>query len=237
MGLRKLLRRALACPEAPAASVSPFDLHKYASDGQFDYRAYRDAQIAKAQKDTADIWADPKTLDLIAEHARTHVPTPGLVLCHGSKSGMESTYLAEKLGYDGLGTDISPPPGAIGVVEWDFHELNDAWRGKAAVIYSNALDHAYDPKKALDAWVDQLLPGGLIYIEHTILHGPQGVSASDPFGAEPMIMPYLVLEWGRGSYCVREILRTPHKKPHWKPTDGVRMDTDLDIWIFVIGQI
>lgn len=119
----------------------------------------------------------------------------------------------------------------------DFHERNENWVASASIVYTNALDHSFDPKKALDVWIEQLAPGGLIFVEHTMLHGPKGASASDPFGAEPWIMPYLVLEWGQGVYCVHDMIKTPHKKPHWKPTDGKREDTDLDVWIFVIGRL
>ena len=210
---------------------------EYGSHGSFDYVAYRNAQIRKAKKDRGDVWADPKTLDIIAEYARQRIDSIGFAICHGSKSGMESSYLANSLGCKAIGTDIAPPPSAEGVVEWDFHEQSDEWRGRASVIYTNALDHAYNPKKAMDAWVDQLAPGGLVFIEHTMRHAPQGSSESDPFGAHPLIMPYLVLEWGAGRYCVIDIIKPPHKKPHWKPTGGVRADTDLDIWVFVVASI
>ncbi|WP_299150694.1 hypothetical protein [uncultured Tateyamaria sp.] len=201
-----------------------------------DYEAYRDVQIRKANADTGDVWADPKTLDIIATYVLKKVPDISFVLCHGSKSGMESSYLADKLGCEGLGTDIAPPEHAEGVEEWDFHERRADWNGRASLIYTNALDHSYEPKKALDCWVEQLAPGGRIIIEHTMLHGPEGASKSDPFGAHPLIMPYLVLEWGSGAYCVQEIIVAPHKKPHWKPVDGTREDTDLDIWLYVIGR-
>lgn len=235
MGLKSWLH-AKRHQKSPPSEAGLFELHKYEVDGEFDYQSYRASQIHKAKSDTGDVWADPKTLDLIAEYAQTHLSSSSFLLCHGSKSGMESDYLAKKLGCDGLGTDISPPNAAKGVVEWDFHERCDDWVGRASLIYTNALDHSYDPKKALDTWVDQLAPGGLIFVEHTMLHGPAGAGASDPFGAHPLIMPYLVLTWGQGAYFVRDLIKAPHRKPHWKPTDGVRQNTDLDIWIFVIGR-
>jgi hypothetical protein len=215
--------------------VKQFDYRS--EDGSFDYDKYRKAQIRKAETDSADVWADPQTLNVIADYAKQHIQSADLVICHGSKAGMESTYLAKALGCEGIGTDIAPPAHATGVVQWDFHEDSAEWKGRASVIYTNALDHAYDPKKALNAWVKQLVPDGLIFIEHTMLHAPQGASSSDPFGAHPYIMPYLVVEWGRREYCVIDIIKPPHKKPHWRPTNGVRQETELDIWIFVIGKI
>lgn len=226
---------------APSAAPERSSLvmqFRFGEDGRFDYDAYRRAQTAKARSNVGDVWADPKTLDLIADYAAARIGASGFVLCHGVKSGVESAHLGRRLGCAALGTDIAPPPGSQGVVEWDFHERNPDWVGRASVVYTNALDHAYDPGKAMDAWVEQLAPGGLIFVEHTMLHGPDAATEADPFGAHPLIMPYLVLEWGRGRYCVRDIIRPPHKKPHWKPTEnGVRADTDLDIWIFVIGRL
>ncbi|MBG6148074.1 hypothetical protein IWQ51_006230 [Labrenzia sp. EL_142] len=201
-------------------------------DGAFDYKKYRKAQVKKAQTDSGDIWADAKTLDLVADYTKRKLGKAELVICHGSKSGFESNHLAEALACEGIGTDIAPPDNARGVVQLDFHEVAPEWEGRASVVYTNALDHAYDPKKAVDAWVKQLAPNGMIFIEHTMLHAPEGSSASDPFGAHPLIMPYLVLEWGAGEYCVTEILKPDHKKPHWRTEE----ETDLDIWLFVIRK-
>jgi hypothetical protein len=229
--------RAFLKPEkaSPAELVALFEFKS--EDGTFDYEKYRKEQTRKAKKDPMAIWADPKTLDVIAEYAKQRIPSIDLVICHGSKAGMESNHLANALRCEGIGTDIAPPDHAEGVVQWDFHEDAPQWNGRASVIYTNALDHAYDPKKAMDAWVRQLAPGGMIFIEHTMLHAPEGSSASDPFGAHPLIMPYLVLEWGRGEYCVIDIIKPPHKKPYWMPTEGERKETDFDIWIFVINKI
>ncbi|TYC50261.1 class I SAM-dependent methyltransferase [Rhodobacterales bacterium] len=202
------------------------------ADGSFDYQKYLDEQVKKAKSDVGDVWADEKTLELIADYTKRALGKADLVICHGSKSGMESMHLANSLGCDGIGTDIAPPESAQGVVQWDFHEDKPEWIGRASVIYTNALDHSYDPKKAVDAWAKQLAPDGLIFIEHTMLHAPEGSSKSDPFGAHPLIMPYLVLEWGQGKYCVTDILKPPHKKPHWKTKE----ETNLDIWIFVIRK-
>jgi hypothetical protein len=48
-------------------------------------------------------------------------------------------------------------------------------------------------------------------------------------------MPY---EWGSGRYCVVDIMKMPHKKPYWKGAaiGGERPDTDIDIWVFVVGK-
>jgi len=233
--LRSRIKAAL---EALTAS-GPLPLVRQFTYSDADtYAAYRAAQIRKAARDTADVWADEKTLDLIADYARARVPDLGFGICHGSKGGFESRYLAARLGCEVIGTDIAPPPNAAGVIAWDFHEPRKEWIGRAGLIYTNAFDHAFDPRKAMNTWVEQLAPGGLIFIEHTLMHGPQTVTESDPFGAHPLVMPYLVLDWGKGRYCVSDIIRPAHKKPYWKgaANGGTREQTNLDIWVFVVTK-
>ncbi|MEM9523609.1 MAG: hypothetical protein AAF982_06395 [Pseudomonadota bacterium] len=210
---------------------------EYMKDGGFDYDLYRAWQIRKARKDELDNWADEKTLGVISEYAKTKRGIFNHVICHGSKSGMEAVFLGERLNCPAFGTDLTPPPHAQNVVEWDFHERRDDWVGLASVMYTNSLDHAYDPKKAMDTWVEQLEPEGLIFIEHTMLSAPEAASFTDPFGAHPLVMPYLVLEWGGGRYCVTDVIKPPFRKPYWKPAGEVREDTDLDIWLFVVSRI
>jgi hypothetical protein len=33
-------------------------------------------------------------------------------------------------------------------VQWEFHDDNPEWQGKADFVYSNSWEHAYDPGKA-----------------------------------------------------------------------------------------
>jgi hypothetical protein len=235
MSLRSRIKAAVTA--LTASGHQPL-VRQFAYSDADTYAAYRAAQVRKASRDTGDVWADPKTLDLIADYARNHIPTISFGICHGCKAGIESRHLAERLACEVVGTDIAPPRNAIGVLQWDFHERREEWLGRASFVYTNALDHAFDPKKAMDTWVEQLAPGGLIFVEHTLMHAPQTVSESDPFGAHPLIMPYLVLEWGAGRYCVVDILRPAHNKPHWKGAaqGGARPDTGLDIWVFVIAR-
>ena len=56
------------------------------------------------------------------------------------------------------------------------------------------------PKRLLKTWAHQLNENGRIYIEHTMDHSTRGASAMDPFGADPMVMPYLFFDWGKGVY-------------------------------------
>ena len=101
------------------------------------------------------------------------------------------------------------------------HLLLKEWMSKFSFVYSNSLDQAFDPKKALSTWAAQLAPQGLLFIEHTMAHSPSGASEMDPFGAHPMVMPYLFFKWGKGEYRLVDILELKHEKKN-------------NVWVFVI---
>lgn len=52
--------------------------------------------------------------------------------------------------------------------------------GKFSFIYTNSLDQAFDPNRALDTWADQLTADGRIYLEHTMAHTPFGGRGDGP---------------------------------------------------------
>jgi hypothetical protein len=51
--------------------------------------------------------------------------------------------------------------------------------------------------------------GGLCILEHTSDNSPAFEGALDPFKSELVAMPYLITTWGRGRYCVREMMKAP----------------------------
>lgn len=110
---------------------------------------------------------------------------PGFALCHGVRRGMEQAWFRKKWPEaEVIGTDISETASQFAnTVQWDFHDDNPAWRGRAAFVYSNSWDHAYDPAKAFRAWMLSLAPGGWLLIDHTRGHSPASSNLLDPFGA------------------------------------------------------
>jgi hypothetical protein len=76
-------------------------------------------------------------------------------------------------------------------------------------IYSNSFDHSYDPEKCLNAWMSCIKKGGVCILEHT--SGHESATRLDPFGAHLSVMPYLILNWGKGKFHVREILDAPSR--------------------------
>jgi hypothetical protein len=197
--------------------------HDYGLGG---YDKYRTVQIAHNKRKIHSVWADEKTIDFISTYIKAHIPNPVAGLCHGSRNGFEVIEFSRRLNCNVCGTDISDTAKDFpNTYQWDFHEPYGEWIGKFSFVYTNSLDQALDPRKALHTWADQLRADGFIFIEHTMQHSPQGASSMDPFGAHPLVMPYLIFEWGRGKYRLVDILKPDHVKKG-----------NLKIWIFVIGK-
>jgi hypothetical protein len=193
-------------------------------DGSFDYEKYRAIQEEGNKRKIANVWADEKTIGFISAYLKEKQSDLSRGLCHGVRRGNEQRWFSEQLGIEVLGTDISETATQFpNTVQWDFHEVNPEWVGTFDFVYTNSHDHAYDPKKALDAWVGQLRPGGAVFLEHTMGHATDATSELDPFGVDPHVFPFLIAKWGAGRYAVTEILEPEHTKPH-----------GLKIWIFVI---
>lgn len=182
--------------------------HQYAGG----YDQYRDVQIAHNKRKLQNVWADDTTLSAIA----TDLKARGLGangICHGARNGYEVEWFRKTLQGDVIGTDISETATDFPNMHvWDFQDENPAWAGKFDFVYTNSLDQAMEPQRALSAWAKQLAPTGRIYIEHTMAHAPQGAGEMDPFGAHPMAMPYLIFTWGRGQYRLADILEIDAKQ-------------------------
>ncbi len=187
------------------------------------YGQYRDTQIRHNKRKLKNIWADEATLAAIVDDLRAHgLGETGI--CHGARNGFEVTWLREHLGGEVIGTDISETATQFPHMHiWDFHDDNPDWEERFEFVYTNSLDQAMEPSRALNAWAKQIVPRGRIYIEHTMAHSASGAGEMDPFGAHPMAMPYLFFVWGRGSYRLSDILEIEAKK-----------NNGLQAWIFVL---
>lgn len=201
--------------------------HRYSSYGD-----YRGTQIHWNKAKIGQVWADERTLEAIA----TDIERRGLKtgICHGARNGFEVEWLARRLQASPslsnplqasvIGTDISDTALQFpNMVVHDFHQPRSEWREAFDFVYTNSLDQAFDPAKALSTWTDQLTENGCIYIEHTMQHSAAGASEMDPFGAHPMVMPYLFFKWGRGKYELADIIELEaNGKGH--------------VWVFVIRR-
>ena len=195
--------------------------HQYAGG----YAEYRATQIKYNKRKLDHVWADKTTLSKVVDDLRAHgLGETGI--CHGARNGFEVTWFREHLGGDIIGTDISETATEFSHMQvWDFHADNPDWLGKFDFVYTNSLDQAMEPARALNAWAKQIKPRGRIYIEHTMAHSATGAGAMDPFGAHPMAMPYLFFIWGRDSYSLTDILEI-----------GAKDNNELRAWIFVLTR-
>lgn len=189
------------------------------------YEEYRATQIHHNKRKLENVWADDTTLSAIAEDLGSHgLGATGV--CHGARNGYEVEWFRETLKGEVIGTDISETATEFPHMHvWDFQDVKPEWEGKFDFVYTNSLDQAMEPSRALDAWVQQLTPSGRIYIEHTMAHSTHGAGEMDPFGAHPMAMPYLFFTWGRGKYRMVDILEIEAKENNRQRA-----------WVFVLAR-
>jgi hypothetical protein len=182
------------------------------SCGSFDYDKYRAIQQEGNKRKINKVWALRENIAFISRYIEV-VGQPHFGICHGTRRGLEQTWFREELGCEVIGTEISDTAAEFPhTIQWDFHEVKPEWIGAADFVYSNSLDHAYNPGLALSRWMQCLKPSGICILEHSSEHEPAHSNELDPFGATLHIMPYLILKWGRGSFFATEIIDAPAKQ-------------------------
>ena len=194
------------------ASDRGFVLNRYLSpDGGFDYARYKAVQTAGNRRKIDQVFATEANIDVLAGYLRRKLGHVDKGLCHGTRRGLEQAWFTQRLpGCEVWGTEISDTAEQFPkTIQWDFHEAKPEWLGAMDFIYSNSLDHAYDPEKALNAWMSCLRPGGLTLLEHSDLHGAAAATELDPFGADLSMMPYLIARWAKGRYALVDLLAAP----------------------------
>lgn len=151
-----------------------------------DYETYRQVQTAgNKAKLRMQFVPESHIATLSARIVAELGPAVAFGLCHGTRRGQEQAWFRTHLPGDAevIGTEISDTATDFPhTVQWDFHDLNPDWSGRADFVYSNSWDHAFDPEKAFGAWIDTLRPGGLMLLDHTSGQLPKAANALDPFG-------------------------------------------------------
>lgn len=140
-------------------------LHKYR-----DYEDYRQFQIETTKRKISDDvhWVGIAEITAIVALLQAHHSHPIRGVCHGTRNNWEVDSFKQALpDSDIIGTDISPDSEKYGVIVHDFHEPKDKWLGRFDFVYSNSLDHSYNPQKAIDVWMEQLQPFGHLFIQWT----------------------------------------------------------------------
>lgn len=186
-------------------------VHKYKS-----YEAYRAAQVKANRDKIALSWVRPMTVNIICDYILKANPAPTFGLCHGTRRGEEQRMFADRLKCLVLGTEISPTAKDFpNTIEWDFHKVKPEWIGACDFIYSNSLDHAKNPAKALDAWVSCLKPEtGILAIEWIELLGggrKKTATAMDPVSATADEIIDMMLRAGCGT-VQSKLLKIPDRR-------------------------
>lgn len=169
-----------------------YSLFKYTN---FD--EYKKIQTFHNKRKINHTWADEKTLGRVLSIFSRNQERQILGLCHGARNGFEQNYFNMlDANIVCIGTDISETSENYeNSVCWDFHKSRSDWLNKFDFVYSNSLDHSYDPSLALCTWLGQIKANGAVVIELTKFHSPAYSNENDPFGVKLQYFPFLVASW------------------------------------------
>lgn len=176
-----------------------------------NYQNYLNAQIDTTTKKMGKMsWIEDRIINTIADY----VGDCESVLCHGTRSGEEQIKFKERFGEQCfvVGSELHPDGAKYPMtVVHDFNEVYEEWVGRFSIVYSNALDHCFDPEKTLSVWSDQVNENGKLIIEwHPGSGGHSNVSASDPFTATDFEIGEIML---RNNFKIEATL-LPNKTKH-----------------------
>ena len=182
---------------------------------QYNYDSYSDyvkTQIDAYYEKIHKVWVRKDTVKYIAEMLQHKIPEIKKGLCHGSRNGHEVKWFRKALNcQDIYGTEIAES-GNKYIIQWDFHDVKPEWLNSMDFVYSNSLDHAFDPKKCLNAWCSCLSDGGFLVIEHSLQHDKS--TKVDPFAISYSELIKIVPEWTNREFKVSYLLEPEkvHKK-------------------------
>jgi len=119
-------------------------------DGEYDVAGYRREQERGNRAKIEQVWTNEANLQFISRWLQGRGLVPQFILCHGTRNGFEQKVFSGFFQCDVIGTEISSTATQFPMtVQADFHEPMAEWDRRADIVYSNSLDHAYDPAKAL----------------------------------------------------------------------------------------
>jgi hypothetical protein len=160
------------------------ELYKYK-----DYNEYKKSQIEANIRKINNSFVDPNSLCSMLNYLVEDLKiNPKLILCHGTRRGLEQQYIIDFLKPLGhtpkvIGTEISHTATTYpNTIEWDFHEVKSEWVNNTDIIYSNSFDHSCKPQECLDAWMSCLNKKGVCVLEY-VPECDNKCQISDPFAA------------------------------------------------------
>jgi len=183
------------------------------ADGQYDIDGYRNEQERGNRTKIEQIWTNEANLKFVSQWLRGRGDSPKFIVCHGTRNGFEQRVFSSIWQCEVVGTEISPTASQFPMtIQADFHEVRSEWDAKSDIVYSNSLDHAYDPAKALRAWARSVRDGGVILLDKASDSDPRGVSDLDPFGiALPDLLVFLLETLGEVA-SIEALLDVPESR-------------------------
>lgn len=177
---KRAAREAAEMAQGQARVEDGLTLYEYP-----DYETYRAVQTAGNKAKLKRQFVKESHVITLSRAIDAAIGPVRFGLCHGTRQGLEQAWFTAHLAGNPhvLGTEISDTATEFpNTVQWDFHDANPDWLGRADFVYSNSWDHAFDPARAFAAWVDSLRPGGWLLLDHNRNQSPESANALDPFG-------------------------------------------------------
>lgn len=179
-----------------------------------DYSLYRQTQTGGNKRKLDRVWVQEANIIFLADYIKKIIGQPVFGICHGTRRGKEQEWFSGYLNCEMIGTEISDTAKQFpNTIQWDFHNIKPEWENAVDFIYSNSFDHSYDPQKCLSAWVSCIKKGGLCIIEHC--SDDEEPSEFDPFGVTIERLIFLIADWSKGQYVIRELIESPMKRGSW----------------------
>lgn len=130
------------------------------------YEEYVNEQIKANKRKLDRVSAEEKVILKISEYIKNNIPNAKYGICHGVRNAWEVQKFRELFNFEIIGTDISPTVTKFkNTIQWDFHNIKDEWINNIDFIYSNSLDHSYNPETCISNWIKCLSKTGLCFIE------------------------------------------------------------------------
>tara|TARA_B100000214_G_scaffold320564_1_gene255768 strand:- start:434 stop:1009 length:576 start_codon:yes stop_codon:yes gene_type:complete len=157
-----------------------------------NYEEYVRVQTEGNVNKLKNVWADQQVFDLIAKYK----PDAKDVICHGTRNGAELDMFKKAIPslYHIIGTEISHTAKQFpNTIQHDFHNQIPSYVNKFDIVYSNSIDHSYDPFKALKTWTEQVNQNGLLCIELATGHENR-MRELDPLEISPKELTQIIEE-------------------------------------------
>jgi len=191
-------------------SLKKIFLNRRKKEGLFKYKNYnhyKKVQIEGNIRKINNCWVDENNIRFLSKYLEKKISNIKFGICHGTRRGKEQEWFRKYLGVDVLGTDISPTANQFpNTIEWDFHKIKSRWINNTDFIYSNSLDHSYNPKECLSSWMECLKIGGVVILEWSTGHIES--TELDPFGGTLKTYKKLV----QPEYKIVKILKSPNNR-------------------------